>query len=176
MRLGTVAAAGYAVNKLSAIVATVASHGALLRWSRQDPVEGTRTARLAWESSFERRVRAEAAERGELLSNLETARRAESLRKAHYVKLAIRTAEVTTAKRRRIRERHPPPAGGHCDGSHRRRASSSSCSLAICVGKSVEKFVRNQPNDVPTAKFDRRDYALDPLNRFGCGSLEHAAP
>lgn len=78
-----------------ALRARLAAHA---RWGKEDPVEGTRAARRGFDEKFLREVDAVAAERGETLSSAERLRRAESLKRAHMTRLALKSAQ---ARRRR---------------------------------------------------------------------------
>ncbi|HUQ63237.1 MAG TPA: hypothetical protein VM121_05770 [Acidimicrobiales bacterium] len=57
--------------------------------AKRDPVETTRAARAAFMERFERQVDPERR-----LSEAERRRRADAARKAHFVKLALKSAEV----------------------------------------------------------------------------------
>jgi hypothetical protein len=70
--------------------------GAHTRWAKtEDRVAATEPARRALRSKFEREVDPEG-----LLPVQERLRRAESARKAHYARLALRSAQVRAKKRR----------------------------------------------------------------------------
>ena len=64
------------------------------KWSKYDPVEGTRAARKA---QLERFID-EVDPHGELPEH-ERIRRAESAKKAHYLRMAIRSAEVRRSRK-----------------------------------------------------------------------------
>lgn len=64
------------------------------RWAQQDPVEGTAAARAAFLDSFEQAVDPDG-----VLEPEERARRAASARKAHFARLALRSAQARRAKR-----------------------------------------------------------------------------
>ncbi len=66
--------------------AKIAAH---VRWSRQDPVEGTSSARAAFLERFEREV-----DPDQVLPPDERARRAEHARKAHFSRLAMASARA----------------------------------------------------------------------------------
>ena len=75
-------------------------HAAQIKWSKTDPVEGTRAAREKFLANFLVRVDEHAAEQGETLSDGERMRRAESLRKAHFTELSRKSAIARSAKKR----------------------------------------------------------------------------
>ncbi len=60
------------------------------RWARHDPVEGTAKARARFMASFLEKVDAESPG----LPDEERLRRAEHLKKAHYTRLAMKSAEA----------------------------------------------------------------------------------
>jgi hypothetical protein len=62
--------------------------------SRYDSRDLTAPARAAFASKFERKVIEEAAERGEVLEPVEIKRRAEHLRKAHYIKMGLASGKA----------------------------------------------------------------------------------
>ena len=70
--------------------------GAYIAHSRNDPRETTAKARETFRRSFELRVDPDG-----VLPEAERRRRAESLRKAHYTRLAIKSVEARRARRRR---------------------------------------------------------------------------
>lgn len=67
---------------------------ALIRWSQEDPRVGTEPARAAFLDSFRTKVIATAEKRGETLSPSEVERRAEALKRAHFVLLAAKSAQA----------------------------------------------------------------------------------
>lgn len=71
-----------------------AYYAAHVRWSRQDPVEGTAKARQAALDRFERQVDPDG-----VLAPAERARRAEHARKAYFTRLALRSAQARRARR-----------------------------------------------------------------------------
>jgi hypothetical protein len=77
--------------------ARIAAH---TRWSRSDPVAGTAAARAAFLDRFEREVDPDG-----LLSNAERARRAASLRKAYFTRLALKSARSRARRTGRQSER-----------------------------------------------------------------------
>lgn len=70
--------------------------GAYTMLSRNDPYEVTKAARAAFVSKFERDVDPDG-----VLPLEERLRRAEMARKAHYTRLAIRSAEVRRRRNKR---------------------------------------------------------------------------
>lgn len=58
----------------------------------------TGKARAAFIESFAAQARAEASTRGETLTDEEAARRGEFLRKAHYARLAVKSAQTRRRK------------------------------------------------------------------------------
>ena len=72
--------------------ARLAAHS---KWAGTDPVEGTRAAREAFLSSFEKQVDPDGT-----LDPDERARRADHARKAHFLKLAFLSARARRAKSR----------------------------------------------------------------------------
>lgn len=64
------------------------------RWATEDPVAGTEKARRAFRDSFENKVDPDG-----VLHPAERARRAEQARKAHYTRLALKSARARRAKR-----------------------------------------------------------------------------
>jgi hypothetical protein len=75
--------------------------GAYVLHSRYDSRELTKAARAAFESKFERDV-----DPAGVLPPEERLRRAEMARKAHYARLALKSAQ---ARRKRSDRRKPPP-------------------------------------------------------------------
>jgi hypothetical protein len=73
------------------IAASIAAH---VKWAKTDPVEGTSRAREVFLSTFELQADPEGA-----LDPVERARRAEHLRKAHFKRLALRSAKVRAARK-----------------------------------------------------------------------------
>lgn len=65
-------------------IARIAAH---TRWANDDPVAGTEAARRAFHDSFERKVDPDG-----VLDPAERARRAESARKAHMLRLSQKAA------------------------------------------------------------------------------------
>lgn len=70
--------------------ARLAAH---VRWSREDPKEGTRAARAAFNDRFTREVVEAARERDEKLTPVEIDRRAQHARKAYMTRLALKSAQ-----------------------------------------------------------------------------------
>jgi hypothetical protein len=68
--------------------------GSRVSHSRHDLTELTANARQAFRDSFERQV-----DPDHLLEPDERARRAEALRKAHYYRMALKSAEVRSAQK-----------------------------------------------------------------------------
>ncbi len=68
----------------------IAAH---VRWSKQDPVEGTARARAAFLDRFEKEVDPDG-----LLQPEEQARRAAHARKAYFQRLALKSAKARRAK------------------------------------------------------------------------------
>jgi hypothetical protein len=66
--------------------------GAHALHAKHDPRETTAAARRAFLSKFERQVVQDAAARGEALTDAEIERRATHARKAHFTRLALRSA------------------------------------------------------------------------------------
>lgn len=71
--------------------ARLAAH---VRWAGEDPVEGTRPAREAFDQRFYTEVDAAAAETGEVLSQAERHRRAASAKAAYMTRLAYKSARA----------------------------------------------------------------------------------
>jgi hypothetical protein len=66
---------------------------ALTRWSREDPGPATKKARDGFNASFEREVDPEG-----ILPEPERLRRAEAAKKAHFARLAMRSAKARARK------------------------------------------------------------------------------
>jgi hypothetical protein len=79
-------------------VSLARSKAAHIMHARHNPLVTTAKARATFIESFFERVREEAAARGEVLSEVEVARRAEQYRKAFYQDMALRSARVRRAK------------------------------------------------------------------------------
>jgi hypothetical protein len=75
--------------------------GALVTNSRYSGDTLTSKARKSYIESFADRARAEAAARGEEITDVEAARRGEFLRRAHYARLALKS----------VASRSRPPSG-----------------------------------------------------------------
>jgi hypothetical protein len=69
----------------------------------------TGPARAAFDSRFVAEARRLAAERGEVISDTEAERRAEFLRKAHFTRLGLRSADARRARGRGV---IPPRSDG----------------------------------------------------------------
>ncbi len=76
-----------------ALHARLAAHE---KWATHDPVKGTAAARAKFMASFLEKVDAECPG----LPDEERLRRAEHLKKAHYTRLAMKSAEARKADRR----------------------------------------------------------------------------
>jgi hypothetical protein len=82
------------------LVAQIASN---LRWAREaDRVAATDKMRRGFEERFFRLAREEAEKQGVVLTQREIAIRAESLRKVHYQRMALKSAQ---ARRKRVRRK-----------------------------------------------------------------------
>lgn len=66
----------------------------------RDPRETTKAARAALDDRFLREVDAAAVAAGETLTDVERYRRAEHLRKAFYIRLAAKSAEVRRSRKK----------------------------------------------------------------------------
>lgn len=71
--------------------ARIAAHS---RWAKQDPREGTAVARAAFLDRFEREVDPDSA-----LPRDERLRRADSARKAYFIRLALASSRARSARR-----------------------------------------------------------------------------
>ena len=71
--------------------ARIAAH---TRWATDDPVAATEPARRAFLASFDYQVDPDG-----VLSPAERARRSESLRKAHFARMALKSAQARRARR-----------------------------------------------------------------------------
>lgn len=69
-----------------ALAARIAAHS---KWARTDPTEGTAAARRAFLDRFEREVDPDG-----VLSPAERARRAEHAKKAHFTRMALKSAKA----------------------------------------------------------------------------------
>ena len=81
-----------AERRLRASIAAHTKHGLY------DPVESTQPARAAWNETFVLQAFEAAQAAGEELSEAELSRRAESLRRAHMKRLAVRSARARARK------------------------------------------------------------------------------
>lgn len=68
--------------------------GAYTLHSRYDSRELTAPARAAFDARFEKEVRRQAEADGEILSDQEVARRSGHLKKAHFYRLAMKSAKA----------------------------------------------------------------------------------
>jgi hypothetical protein len=81
-----------AERRLRASIAAHTKHGL------HDPRQSTEPARAAWNQSFVAKALEGAARSGEVLTDQELARRAESLRRAHMKRLALLSARSRRRK------------------------------------------------------------------------------
>lgn len=79
-------------------MATRGKLGALVTNSRYDGREITARARETFISSFADQARAEAAARGEEITDVEAARRGEFLRRAFYVRLSLKSVRARSRR------------------------------------------------------------------------------
>lgn len=88
-------------RKTKSIASVRARIGAYAKWARTDDwAAATEPARRAFRSKFEREVDPDAVMRAD-----ERQRRAESARKAHYARLALKSAQARAKKRQRLDRR-----------------------------------------------------------------------
>lgn len=87
--------------------------GAAAKHAAHDPSDDLKRARQAWESTFLKKARQQAEERGEQVSEDELERRAYHLREKHYAYMRLRSLEARrarqSAKKRWKRERAHDP-------------------------------------------------------------------
>lgn len=76
----------------------------------EDPTERTRPGREAFQASFERKVDPEGK-----LPPAERARRAEHARKAHYLQMSLKSAQVRRERKRAAQERQDLPTRADSD-------------------------------------------------------------